>query len=304
MYNPLLNYKQNSFLKIGIPIFLVVFLLISCNINSSEHENKSDIFPSFRTITNIHQISMNKAYRNFEPDKTVKNLEDGIKYVRDFNEKSILESFSLSDVQRNLLKKGMDETKNFLVEINYPYANYSIGAKQLSLFDIQNVVIADLLKHETINIDDAKILRRLIDSFQKAEVQQISVFALDDTLSTLENEFKSIVHQTETNYGYITGAVLAVAKESYNWWLNNPGAIQVNSIKTTNKIDNKIQAIPLVVANDIAGALVGAGIAVSGQMIINGEVDWGIVGWSAVSGAVIGSTGVVGKIGKWLSNLF
>ena len=61
------------------------------------------------------------------------------------------------------------------------------------------------------------------------------------------------------------------------------------------------RVVPTFVGADVAGAVIGAASSAGYQLVSNGSVgDWG----GAASGAVVGSTGVVGKIGKFLSSLF
>lgn len=286
-------------------VSLLSCIMLSCSTNTtSEIAGQKDI-PTFDLVTQIHRVSMDKAFNDFEPDLSIAKLSDGIKYVREFNKRSIVESIELTASQQELLTQGLIETQHFLTDIDYSEKNKSETGKNTSLSEVQATVISELIGYEVIDQKDADILKRLTTSFKLAEQGDIAVNALADSLDQFELEYLSANHGNGTQNGYITGSVLAVAKESYTWWLNNPDAIRLDkNIVSKYGIQNKVQAIPVVVANDIAGTLVGAGIAVTGQMIINGEIDWAIVGWSAVSGAVIGSTGVVSKIGGWISNLF
>ena len=41
-----------------------------------------------------------------------------------------------------------------------------------------------------------------------------------------------------------------------------------------------------------------------GSYAISGTINWSGVAWSAASGAICGSTGVVGKVGRWICKLF
>lgn len=64
------------------------------------------------------------------------------------------------------------------------------------------------------------------------------------------------------------------------------------------------RAVPAFVGADIAGAVIGACSSGIGSYVTSDSVNWKSVAWCAASGAVIGSTGVVGKVGKWISKLF
>jgi hypothetical protein len=62
-------------------------------------------------------------------------------------------------------------------------------------------------------------------------------------------------------------------------------------------------ALPAWAAADIGGAIVSGAIAASGQYTLTGEVNWEVVGWSAVGGGISTSTGAAGKVASFISKL-
>ena len=91
---------------------------------------------------------------------------------------------------------------------------------------------------------------------------------------------------------------LAISISSLQWWEDHA------LTGVSENANGRVMALPAWAALDIGGALVSGAIAASGQYTLTGEVNWEVVGWSATGGAVSSSTGVVGKIGKWIGGLF
>lgn len=90
--------------------------------------------------------------------------------------------------------------------------------------------------------------------------------------------------------GALGGVVLNVSKSSLDYWEEEQLMVQS-------------RAVPPFVGADIAGAVIGACSSGIGSYVVSGSVNWKGVAWGAASGAVTGSTGIVGKVGKWISKL-
>lgn len=94
--------------------------------------------------------------------------------------------------------------------------------------------------------------------------------------------------------GYVSGYAIAISIASMEWWEENPDAAMMD-LKGTSVL------VPAWAVADVVGAIWGATSGAIGSYLMNGEVKWGAVGFGALSGAVAGSTGVVGKVAKWIS---
>ncbi len=54
---------------------------------------------------------------------------------------------------------------------------------------------------------------------------------------------------------------------------------------------------------DVVGAVIGGVSGGIGSAVVGGHWNWGSVAWGAGVGAITGSTGVVGKVAKWIVSL-
>ncbi|MBR5863190.1 MAG: hypothetical protein IKY76_01365 [Alistipes sp.] len=66
---------------------------------------------------------------------------------------------------------------------------------------------------------------------------------------------------------------------------------------------HETRAIPAFVGADIAGAIIGACVNGGIQYLNKKEIDGESLLYAAVGSAIVGSTGIVGKLGNWLTNL-
>lgn len=128
----------------------------------------------------------------------------------------------------------------------------------------------------------------------------IFLTSMADSLEKYKDEYLELDYNSEGSY-FQTGLILAIAEESYYWWTENPEAAFDDPTKLNSE---NIQAVlPGLIATDAAGAIVGGAIAAGGQLIFSDDFNWGVVGYGAVAGAIVGSTGAVGRLAGWLSKL-
>lgn len=114
--------------------------------------------------------------------------------------------------------------------------------------------------------------------------------------------FSETVDSTEAKYDFVFNKINLIEHKAKD---NHDGLIsyEENSIAFCDN-QKSIKALPVCAASDIAGAAVGATQSAIISYTTTGEVNWESVGLSAVGGAIVGSTGIIGKAGKWISNLF
>ncbi len=101
-----------------------------------------------------------------------------------------------------------------------------------------------------------------------------------------EGHFKNDLE--EFPKGAISGVVLNISKSSLEYW-DTP---ETKSVVGT------------IVVQDIVGAVIGGVSGGVGSAVVGGKLNWGSVAWGAGVGAITGSTGVVGKVSKWIVSLF
>lgn len=97
------------------------------------------------------------------------------------------------------------------------------------------------------------------------------------------------IYMKDVPKGAVSGLILNISKNSLEYW-NTPGNMAVQS-----------RALPAFVAADIAGALLGAVKGGVLSFMLSGEINWRSVGIGALTEAVTGSTGLLGRLTKWIS---
>lgn len=124
--------------------------------------------------------------------------------------------------------------------------------------------------------------------YAEVDFSQLEITTVDDNLTLMESpsiDFK------DAPKGALGGVVLNVSKSSLDYWEDE-------------QLLAPTKALPVFVGADIAGAIIGACVGGVGSYVTAGDFNWKSVAWSAASSAIVGSTGIVGKVGKWISKLF
>lgn len=129
----------------------------------------------------------------------------------------------------------------------------------------------------------------IIDSYESRLIMDLTVAIQDDYYTpdpvVLESTINTICDQWEQHYGpmdekagVFSGQVLAIAKSSVTWW--------------NEEIVLGSRALPAWVAADAGGALSHAIGSCIIQYAASGTINWRHVGYTALGGAVMTSTGV------------
>lgn len=286
---------------------VLLFALVSCN-NEDLKTNEGNLalqsrFSNSTDYGQVHNDFMDFINNDFTPDGGINLKNDGYNYVVSFfNNKASSYNQIKKDEKEALLKSINDNAKlletsdvqkiiNNQINISNPISNTQTSLSQLIL-DLKNQNVISLDEYEEIN-DFQNVLTKVNNS-------ELSATDLNDYVNKLDNRIEG------KNYKIIEPMV-SVAKYSNNWWNDNTPTIYLPlPIGEVTHPSNQYTtyALPVAVGTDIAGALIGGAMSAAIQYGANGNVNWGIVGASAVGGAIVGSTGVVGKLGKWISSLF
>ena len=274
-------------------LFVALIASLACSVN-----NESGIEPntgklSLEEVKLAHRAVMEQAINNFTPNESLTSQDAKIDYVSSFIKEAISKT-DLSDYQIESLNFALEENKKMVVRFEYTSLSKQkiVSADQI---DIQQIVIDDLESSGLFSSSEINLVRRISHSFGLAEKGSIPPTSIGDSISVFRTFYKRLEPASDESK-YTVGIILAIAEESYDWWTKNPDAIF--------SPDGKYKAIliPNIVAQDVAGAIVGAGVAAGYQAYQNdGDFDWEAVGWGAAAGAVVASTGLVGKIARWLS---
>lgn len=226
---------------------------------------------------------------NFKFDAAITKLGDGIDLVKEFNVSYVLNS-NLNQEEKEIYVNSFDEFKRFVnapefySEFFSPNSKNSDGEYFDFVKEVYSIGRIDDFEFEQLNL----IGKVLIENYEGI----ISDYELEKIILKIQDDWSAQGYSVNSDKGHILAMTLAISISSIEWWKENPDVIELT------------KAVPVVVANDVAGAAIGAVVAGVNSYVNTGEVSWGGVAGGAVAGAVTGSTGVVGKIGKWISNLF
>jgi hypothetical protein len=170
---------------------------------------------------------------------------------------------------------------------------------------------------DDLNAENKELLANISSLIKKNVNREITNEDFEDSLVVLANQWLDINTGKYYEIGpQLTGTILTIGLKSCEWWGENSEAMYqddfsfifnysepfVQSGPSVPKSDN-LYLVP-VVATDIAGAFIGTIASTASQLIVHGSINMNMVYMGAGAGAVLGSTGIIGKVGKWLSKWF
>jgi hypothetical protein len=277
---------------------LMVILLLSNACTSDKRDESVNLleFDTFKAIGQLHNNFMSNVENNFIPDESLTSLDEKIDYIAAFQVRYI-NNCTLLQSDREIFVENMIKSKD-LANIDILNKLVAKDIKGCNLDELQSVysLIEETREYQLIDDFEYFSLLQMADMARLCLAGSVSQDELWIFLNNMKKKWIMMKYPSDSNVGYLSGYVIAVALSSIDWWELNPesGALMTKSINI----------IPAWVAADAVGALWGATSAAIGSYIVNGGVRWGSVGYGALSGAVAGSTGVVGKVAKWISRLF
>ena len=284
--------KKIFFNLLGIAVIAII-AITSCQktdevINSNL---KKMSFESYEKYGKIHNDFLSYFKNEFVINPDITKLSEGIDYITQFYINFAM-GLDLSADEKNTLIKSLEDYKRFLYTPDlYNELFVSEESKGLyfeSITQAHNLGIIDDFEFNSMNL----IGQKAKDNHDGL----ISYEELKNIILQIKNEWIAQGYSIESDKGHALAITLAISLASIEWWEENPDAYDDNQKNT--------KALPAWAGADIVGAGYGAAVSAISSYTTTGEVNWEAVGIGAVSGAVSGSTGIIGKAGKWLSNLF
>lgn len=283
------------------------------DLNVPENEKTLKV-ADFAEWGELHNRFLENVQENFEysAEEARETVPDKIKKVLDFN-LAFTDKMFTDEGEQETMHKEMVRYSNF-VQADLFLSNALVTRTrsenaELSVEDIANIFndsIVDLEKLPSLeqlnnaafkgNLYSEKsynLIRRLINALADNYKGLSSDAEYESKLLGIVEDFDALKFNETSVEGANLAVVLSISVASYNWWKSTPEAMSVNG------------KIPVLVANDVAGALVGAIGNMAYQDVFNHthKFNWSTFGGAALTGAVTGSTGVVGKLGKFLAGL-
>jgi len=286
-------------------LLIFMFCVFSFTISQSQivFGDYTSLDNKYGNIGSLHNKVLENCYLNM-PFKDGFSYDQAVSYISEYN--------------MNYLSKVAKPSNYFdlkQVEPEFTIRKYYVNKKTFTeqLLDKSNPnsidgINRDLKKYPILSAKNQLIFYNISENIKANLNGSMSNENFEKSLVDIYNNFAKGSDELGNE---IIGEIITIGLLSSEWWRNNPKAAdEPTTIKgkggpSITEFENNISpyVVP-VVAMDAAGALVSAGAVALNNYINNGSVNWAAVGTGAVIGAVTGSTGLVGKVGKWISSFF
>lgn len=306
-----------------IAILIACLSLVGCATNSeipdgSEKVN-NDNFELFAIYGEVHNAMLRQAKTEFNaPSVSPKTKEEALNYVLSIQQEAV-SKLDLSYSDKVALSNGLEEYKEYystkaVLNTVMPSRSTSEDDEDITTAEIKELIdsaykegcidefeydsFVKLIDYVVANAegslsnDEFELKVNILISKWKQMYSNVDFSQLNLPRQSVGDVEKVEISSPELDKipsGSLSGVVLSVSGSSLDYWNNEEASLEDG------------RALPVFVGANIAGAVIGACSSGLGSYFMSGKVDWRSVGWSAASGAITGSTGVVGKIGRWLS---
>lgn len=268
-------------------------LLILCCACETEHYDNTEIitndFDKYLVFGKIHNNLLEVAASVCNSEKSRAGdfafLDaDSTLFRRIHSEQLVaVERLSISDSEKLFLKASLNENIPFYQSDNvYNALQSNIDTKSLQ------EIIFDLRAKRIIDDWDQILVNMLID-YIKENHEDGDHAKLKKNIWLLKKIWLSKFSQKEEGAGAFSGYILGIACDSVDWWEENT---------------QDTRAIPFWLGADAAGAIIGAAHNAAIQYLTNKNVNLTQVGFHALGGAVISSTGIVKHTAIWICKVF
>lgn len=299
---------KNNVLHLLFIVTSMMTLGCSKNTDDSSNEQKSNDLLSMRAsgscnYGDIHNDFMSFYSDDFQINHNTTTKTDGVNDVINFfkaksqdyeklskNEIEILDLSFITNIELLETEKLNSIISNDETLIN-PFSNNQTTLSNLiTELNVRNVI-------SNPEYEELISLQNFLDKTFRGEVSNFEFNNyLDEATKRIEGK------------GYkLLEPIICIGNSSNDWWRTNTPNIGLplpfgEQVYPSDSYTT--YAVPVVVANDIAGGIIGGVGAATYQYIGTGSVNWKVVGISAVGGAVVGSLGVLGKLSKWIQGLW
>lgn len=295
--------KKNRITAICLIAFFSVlaFTLYSCENSDNEviaEQSEKLTVEDFDYLGEWHNEFLVNAHENFDLSLAESNSES-VKEVALDALKQLNKSFAASTKQRyniNVSQKELDQKfeecyrladREYVSEILFDdgttraYSEDEIAGLQPMVEELKNSQIISDFSYG--------ILQDLVSSLQDNYNKLLSDYDLKQKVLLLIQKVNNHGYEKESVEGTLVASILAISIHSLDFWEENP-----DMLFTEGKVAQWV-------AMDAAGALVGGAMVVIKSYATTGtkanRKDF-IIG--AVGTAITASTGIIGKVAKWL----
>lgn len=272
----------------GLILAIVGIGFVGCKkVISIEEKNKISDYQKFGEI---HNLLLSNAIKNFDVEKYMHDTkEKKVNTILNFNHDYIKSLKDISVEEKQFLNQGFSENRNLIIS-----DSILNKFKPFSLKSESDKNVYELINYcSNKNIFSDKTISFLLDlskEVQLAFTPKFSDVNFENILNNLNKKFNEGFYSAYPEEENMIGIIISISNSSYSWWKEHP--------EDRKDGDYNPNGIAPWAAADIGGAIYGAVSGAAGSYVNSGSVSWGSVGWGAVAGAVGGSTGIAGRIGR------
>jgi len=244
---------------------------------------------------------------NIDVNHSSSSLEDGLDYLAEM-QSNYADELELGDSNKKYIKGYLNEYKNLYNQENFLltqskaeeiqdteetytvdeiYASIELAYNCGEIDSFERTAFMNLIDWSSAYLSGEKTAEAFVRDVNLLITDWERRYSDEDFSMLIDREGKVVDEVEEIPHGACSGVVLNISRSSLEYW---------ETLET--------RALPLIAAQDIVGAVIGGVSGAAGSAVVGGHVNWGSVAWGAAVGAVTGSTGVVGKVAKYLTKLF
>jgi len=294
----------------------LIHLVLSSLVIASCHQTDSVVpirptevptFELFSSFGDFHNAMVAYVDNNIDVNHSSSSLEDGLDYLAEM-QSNYADELELGDSNKKYIKGYLNEYKNLYNQENFLltqskaeeiqdteetytvdeiYASIELAYNCGEIDSFERTAFMNLIDWSSAYLSGEKTAEAFVRDVNLLITDWERRYSDEDFSMLIDREGKVVDEVEEIPHGACSGVVLNISRSSLEYW---------ETLET--------RALPLIAAQDIVGAVIGGVSGAAGSAVVGGHVNWGSVAWGAAVGAVTGSTGVVGKVAKYLTKLF
>ena len=207
-----------------------------------------------------------------------KGMSSRIGTVADFHFKFV-NQYDDARLDKNEMKSYITETSHYM-DHAYLYEQMFVSNNFSDLNINLREAYRILLDKGLINQSELALIDELHDMVKANGDGDVSTDEFKEFIYAKREEWRKLGFDPCSNEGYVSAAILGIGQHSVDYW--------------TNYNFDGTKAVPAWLAADVGGALVGAVVGA-----VNGASGRSL-GTGIVAGAIVGSTGLAGRVGRFL----
>ncbi len=252
-------------------------------------------------LADVHNLALENARDNFTGDETITSPEAALNFVKTFNQNFVFRQFpNLSPEETQIMTESFERQKADVVSSQFitrhlirKFTSDTSGGDDLvgKVNEALTKGVIDEKSHEMLS----RLHNANVDNFHGL----LSSSDYNSFLTVLKNEYENLNFVQEPRGWELVGGAIYIARASFDWWNDHPDAGSLPVI--INPTISARVAAPPIWAIDASGAILGGTIS---ALFTQKKTTLKGTAKAAMVGGVVASTGVVNKLGGFISKFF